>query len=223
MPYEISNEKMYTTIGGDSQVSSTTTQNHPMQAISLGTTFASNLSFNSNAVCNLSFADTRNINISNNEYNNNCNSSNNSNSTTNSNAKVCICATVSFMDIKSASKAHQAEHKLDDRILTTKYYEPSSVNVVVDVMQSGFVTDNINDMKNSAANSVLLNSSRANVAINNNSNNSNNNNSNINRQSVNLSSVSSLPQYSSNVPGEISLRSSSISHGFVHTTIKQTC
>ncbi|KXJ83626.1 hypothetical protein RP20_CCG004047 [Aedes albopictus] len=29
------------------------------------------------------------------------------------------------MDIKSASKAHTAEHKFDDRILTTEYYEPS--------------------------------------------------------------------------------------------------
>lgn len=37
-----------------------------------------------------------------------------------------VCATIAFMDIKSASKAHQAEHKYDDRILTTEYYEPSS-------------------------------------------------------------------------------------------------
>lgn len=29
------------------------------------------------------------------------------------------------MDIKSASKAHTSEHKFDDRILTTEYYEPS--------------------------------------------------------------------------------------------------
>jgi len=28
------------------------------------------------------------------------------------------------MDIKSASKAHTAEHKLDERCLTTEYYEP---------------------------------------------------------------------------------------------------
>lgn len=35
-----------------------------------------------------------------------------------------LCAAVAFMDIKSASKAHTAEHKLDERCLTTEYYEP---------------------------------------------------------------------------------------------------
>jgi hypothetical protein len=40
-------------------------------------------------------------------------------------AAIGICATIAFMDIKSASKAHLAEHKFDDRILTTEYYEPS--------------------------------------------------------------------------------------------------
>lgn len=38
---------------------------------------------------------------------------------------IGICATIAFMDIKSASKAHLAEHKFDDRILTTEYYEPT--------------------------------------------------------------------------------------------------
>ncbi|XP_055542224.1 location of vulva defective 1-like isoform X2 [Wyeomyia smithii] len=38
---------------------------------------------------------------------------------------ISVCATIAFMDIKSASKAHIAEHKFDDRILTTEYYEPS--------------------------------------------------------------------------------------------------
>ena len=37
-------------------------------------------------------------------------------------------ATIAFMDIKSASKAHLAEHKFEDRILTTEYYEPSSMH-----------------------------------------------------------------------------------------------
>ncbi|XP_055640208.1 protein split ends isoform X2 [Toxorhynchites rutilus septentrionalis] len=37
---------------------------------------------------------------------------------------INVCATIAFMDIKSASKAHTAEHKFDDRILTTEYYEP---------------------------------------------------------------------------------------------------
>lgn len=36
-------------------------------------------------------------------------------------------ATIAFVDIKSASKAHLAEHKFEDRILTTEYYEPSSM------------------------------------------------------------------------------------------------
>ncbi|PZC78889.1 hypothetical protein B5X24_HaOG217083 [Helicoverpa armigera] len=38
-----------------------------------------------------------------------------------------ICATVAFMDIKSASKAHNAEHVLDERTLTTEYYEPAAI------------------------------------------------------------------------------------------------
>ncbi|KAK3919332.1 Msx2-interacting protein [Frankliniella fusca] len=35
-----------------------------------------------------------------------------------------LCATVAFMDIKSAAKAHLNEHKLDERCLSTEYYEP---------------------------------------------------------------------------------------------------
>lgn len=35
-----------------------------------------------------------------------------------------VSATVAFMDIKSAAKAHATEHTLDDRVLTTQYYEP---------------------------------------------------------------------------------------------------
>ncbi|KOB52259.1 Uncharacterized protein OBRU01_26197, partial [Operophtera brumata] len=38
-----------------------------------------------------------------------------------------ICATVAFMDIKSASKAHNTEHILDERTLTTEYYEPAAI------------------------------------------------------------------------------------------------
>ncbi|KAG8191484.1 hypothetical protein JTE90_020732 [Oedothorax gibbosus] len=34
------------------------------------------------------------------------------------------CATVAFIDIKSASKAHNADNKIDDRTLKTDYYEP---------------------------------------------------------------------------------------------------
>lgn len=38
-----------------------------------------------------------------------------------------LACTVAFMDIKSASKAHTAEHKIEERILTTEYYEPQAV------------------------------------------------------------------------------------------------
>ncbi|XP_055614579.1 protein split ends-like [Uranotaenia lowii] len=52
--------------------------------------------------------------------------SNTSSSSSSGNSLVLsVCATIAFMDIKSASKAHTAEHKFDDRILTTEYYEPS--------------------------------------------------------------------------------------------------
>ncbi|GBM64141.1 Msx2-interacting protein [Araneus ventricosus] len=35
-----------------------------------------------------------------------------------------FCATVAFIDIKSASKAHNADNKIDDRTLKTDYYQP---------------------------------------------------------------------------------------------------
>ena len=38
-----------------------------------------------------------------------------------------LSATVAFMDIKSASKAHNMEHKLDERCLSTEYYEPAAI------------------------------------------------------------------------------------------------
>lgn len=38
-----------------------------------------------------------------------------------------MACTVAFMDIKSASKAHTAEHKLEERLLTTEYYEPAAI------------------------------------------------------------------------------------------------
>ena len=41
---------------------------------------------------------------------------------------ACTNATVAFMDIKSANKAHSVEHKLEDRLLRTDYYDPSSSN-----------------------------------------------------------------------------------------------
>ncbi|XP_053206792.1 uncharacterized protein LOC128390997, partial [Panonychus citri] len=35
-----------------------------------------------------------------------------------------LSATVSFIDIRAASKAHNSENRLEDRNLWTKYYEP---------------------------------------------------------------------------------------------------
>lgn len=35
------------------------------------------------------------------------------------------CCTVAFVDICSAAKAHKADHRIDDTILKTTYYEPS--------------------------------------------------------------------------------------------------
>ncbi|XP_060522030.1 protein split ends isoform X2 [Cylas formicarius] len=41
--------------------------------------------------------------------------------------EVTMACTVAFMDIKSASKAHNAELKIDDRTLNTEYYEPAAI------------------------------------------------------------------------------------------------
>ncbi|XP_066153414.1 protein split ends isoform X3 [Euwallacea fornicatus] len=41
--------------------------------------------------------------------------------------EVQMACTVAFMDIKSASKAHNADLKIDDRTLNTKYYEPAAI------------------------------------------------------------------------------------------------
>lgn len=59
---------------------------------------------------------------------NSCNVSNNNVTSSNHNCITMCAATIAFMDIKSASKAHLAEHKFDDRILTTEYYEPSAMH-----------------------------------------------------------------------------------------------
>ena len=59
---------------------------------------------------------------------NSCSVSNNNVTSSNNNCITVCAATIAFMDIKSASKAHLAEHKFEDRILTTEYYEPSSMH-----------------------------------------------------------------------------------------------
>ncbi|CAG9564677.1 unnamed protein product [Danaus chrysippus] len=51
----------------------------------------------------------------------------NASANTNAVANSGVCATVAFMDIKSASKAHNVEHVLDERTLTTEYYEPAAI------------------------------------------------------------------------------------------------
>lgn len=48
-----------------------------------------------------------------------------------------VCATVAFMDIKSASKAHNAEHVLDERTLTTEYYEPAAIPATAGAPSAG--------------------------------------------------------------------------------------
>lgn len=35
-----------------------------------------------------------------------------------------VCATVAFIDIRSASKAHNGENKIEEHVLKTDYYEP---------------------------------------------------------------------------------------------------
>ncbi|XP_047521792.1 protein split ends-like isoform X4 [Pieris napi] len=48
-----------------------------------------------------------------------------------------VCATVAFMDIKSASKAHNIEHVLDERTLTTEYYEPTAIPTAAGAPSAG--------------------------------------------------------------------------------------
>lgn len=100
-------------------------------SVNCGSSVSSNSSSNSSTTSN----NNNNNNNNNNSSNNNTISSNiTSNSTTMCTAATLanynagsVCATVAFIDIKSASKAHTAENKFDDRLLTTEYYEPSSI------------------------------------------------------------------------------------------------
>lgn len=41
------------------------------------------------------------------------------------------CCTVAFMDIKSASKAHNSENRIDNSLLHTDYSEPTATGSVV--------------------------------------------------------------------------------------------
>lgn len=62
---------------------------------------------------------------------NSCNNISNSNVTSSNHNCITVCAaTIAFVDIKSASKAHLAEHRFDDRVLTTEYYQPPSMHHV---------------------------------------------------------------------------------------------
>lgn len=100
-------------------------------SVNCGSSVSSNSSSNSST--------TSNNNNNNNSSNNNTISSNISSTNSTNNMAMCtttalanynagsVCATVAFIDIKSASKAHTAENKFDDRVLTTEYYEPSSI------------------------------------------------------------------------------------------------
>lgn len=51
-----------------------------------------------------------------------------------------VCATVSFMDIKSASKAHNVEQKLDDKCLSTEYYEPAALSAASPIQPTLYTT-----------------------------------------------------------------------------------
>ena len=46
------------------------------------------------------------------------------------------CATVAFMDIKSASKAHNTENKLDGTVVFTQYSEPSQTGTTVTITRT---------------------------------------------------------------------------------------
>lgn len=46
------------------------------------------------------------------------------NNGTNNNGNGSVSATVAFIDIKSAAKAHSQENKIEERTLKTDYYEP---------------------------------------------------------------------------------------------------
>lgn len=78
---------------------------------------------------------------------------------------IAICATVSFIDIKSASKALNAEHKLDDRVLTTEYYEPSSLpsRMNINLGKSIQILQNNTITSSSCSNNINLNKSTSNI------------------------------------------------------------
>lgn len=61
-------------------------------------------------------------------------------------------ATVAFMDIKSANIAFNTEHKFEDRVLRTDYYDPSAFDA------GGLLSSS--SSSSTAASSVSLNSSR---------------------------------------------------------------
>ncbi|CRL01084.1 CLUMA_CG014204, isoform B [Clunio marinus] len=75
-------------------------------------------------------------------------------SSSNHNCITMYAATIAFMDIKSASKAHLAEHKFDDRILTTEYYEPSSMHHASLESGSGLMINNKINSDSAVNNSI---------------------------------------------------------------------
>ncbi|XP_058445864.1 protein split ends isoform X3 [Malaya genurostris] len=92
---------------------------------------------------------------------------------------ISVCATIAFMDIKSAAKAHTAEHKFDDRILTTEYYEPSLLTMPPTVAPSAVTTGSSNCSTTTPGdNSISTSSTTMHKHTIGNSNNNNNNSSN---------------------------------------------
>lgn len=96
------------------------------------------------------------------------------------------------MDIKSASKAHTAEHKFDDRILTTEYYEPSLLTMPPTVAPST-VSGSANCSTTTPGDSNCNSASSTTKPKHGSGNNNNNNNNGSNR--VN-SPGNSIIQYS---------------------------
>lgn len=127
-----------TTESSDHHLSSSTTHHHHLHHLSKSHN-TNNIVSNCVSPANVGCTESQKSNgatvgvtscssVSNNVSSSNQSSSggNNNNSSSGS-GSITICATIAFMDIKSASKAHLAEHKFDDRILTTEYYEPSAM------------------------------------------------------------------------------------------------
>ena len=110
-------------------------------------------------------------------------------------------ATVAFMDIKSANKAHSVEHKIEDRLLKTDYYDPSSFCAAPPIVDNcDRASPRPEDSGPGPGGGVAASASCSVSDFNENSRSSHNNNSNSERQQRSSSSryeVDSFRQSSS--------------------------